>query len=289
MKRVILLIVFTAIGKFALGQSIEAFVTSQNKYNTDVWIEKITIGKDKTEVKMQIKPDKSDIEIYLYPPHSDQSVILRTFEKTYSLLDADSIPFYPEKATVLYNETKTFSLYYEKIPDYVTEVDVIERVEPFESGFSFFNVKLSKEKDRRVSLRFNNKSDFAKYFENKELRHPLEGFWDIQKKIFTSFKKKKSEPRENQSNDTLAIVKEDGLFRAYHLDGEEYGIAIKELDNYFILHSEVIESSILLEVSENQREIKLYGLLNKSVIYPIRKERKKVEEVIIQTFWKKQD
>ena len=137
MKKAIWTLIFTLIGININGQSIEAFVSSSNKYNTDVWIEKIIIGAENTEVKMKIKPDQSDIEIYLYPPHSEQSVILRTFEKTYQLLSADSIPFYPQTTTVHLNESKTFSLFYDKIPDYVTEVDVIERVEPFDSGFSF--------------------------------------------------------------------------------------------------------------------------------------------------------
>ena len=142
---------------------------------------------EKTEVKMQIKPNESDIEIYLYPPESEQSVILRTFEKTYQLLSADSIPFYPDKAIVLLNETKSFSLFYNEIPENVTEVDVIERVEPFESGFSFFNVKLSKEKEKKKSLRFGKTSDFKNYFKNNVQLHPMEGFWEIEKEIITSF------------------------------------------------------------------------------------------------------
>ena len=106
MRKVICQFVFLLIAQSSVAQSIEAYVPSQNKYNTDVWIEKIIIGNGRTEVKMQIKPIESDIVMYLYPPQSDQSVILRTFEKTYELLSADSIPFYPEKATVLLNETK---------------------------------------------------------------------------------------------------------------------------------------------------------------------------------------
>lgn len=287
MRKMLLQLIFVLVGHVVLGQSIEAFVSSQNKYNTDVWIEKIIIGNGKTEVKMQIKPDESDIEIFLYPPQSEQSVILRTFEKTYELLSADSIPFYPEKLTVLLNETKTFSLFYDEIPENVTEVDVIERVEPFDSGFSFFNVKLSKEKEKKISLRFSDISDFKNYFENKSQLHPMEGFWEIEKEVITSFKKKKKRPFEEKSNESLAIVKEDGLLRAYYLNGEEYDIAFKELDKYFVLHSEMIEASILLEVSNDQNEIKLFGLLDKSSIYPKRKERKKVEDVILRTFWKK--
>ena len=289
MKKAIWTLIFTLIGININGQSIEAFVSSSNKYNTDVWIEKIIIGAENTEVKMMIKPDQSDIEIYLYPPQSERSVILRTFEKTYQLLSADSIPFYPQTTTVHLNESKTFSLFYDKIPDYVTEVDVIERVEPFDSGFSFFNVKLSKEKERKVSLRFGNKTDFEEYFLNKKPLHPMEGFWEVKKQIFTSYKKKKREPKEEEIQEIVAVVKEDGLLRAYLLNGEEFGIAIKELDNYFALHSEMIESSILLEVTKNRKGIKLFGLLDKNVIYPKRKERKKVDEIIVQTYWKKQN
>jgi hypothetical protein len=284
-KKIVIQFVIAMIAQSISAQSIEAFVSTQNKYNTDVWIEKIIIGNGRTEVKMQIKPDESDIEIFLYPPQSEQSVILRTFEKSYQLLSADSIPFYPEKATVLLDETKSFSLFYEEIPENVTEVDVIERVEPFDSGFSFFNVKLSKEKEKKISLRFNDYSDFKAYFEKKSQLHPMEGFWEIEKEVITSFKKKKKQPIEDKSNESVAVVKEDGLLRAYYSNGEECDIAIKELDNYFVLHSEMIEASILLDVSNDQNEIKLFGLLDKSSIYPNRKERKKVEDVILRTFW----
>ena len=287
MKRVILLLVFSIFGLHTFGQSIEAFVSSSNKYNTDVWIEKIIIGSGRTEVKMQIKPNESDIEIYLYPPESEQSVILRTFEKTYRLLSADSIPFYPDKATVLLNETKSFSLFYNEIPENVTEVDVIERVEPFESGFSFFNVKLSKEKEKKKSLRFSETSDFKKYFKNNTQLHPMEGFWEVEKEIITSYKKKKKQPTEEKSNESVAVVKEDGFLRAYYMDGEECDLAIKELDNYFVLHSKMIEASILLEISADQKEIKLFGLIDKTILYPIKKERRKVDDVILRTFWKK--
>ena len=269
------------------AQSIEAFVVSQNKYNKDVWIDKIAFGNGHTEVKMKIKPLESDIEMYLYPPQSEQSIILRTYEKTYQLLGADSIPFYPQKAVVLLNETKSFSLFYDQIPEDVTEVDVIERVEPFDSGFSFFNVKLSKEKDKKVSLRFSDKSDFESYFKNKKDLHQLEGLWEIEKEIITSFKKNRKQPVENKSKESLAVVLEDGLLRAYNLNGEEYGIALKELDNYYVLQSDKIETSILLEVAENKEAIKLFGLLDKSTIYPSKKERKKVDDVILRTFWKK--
>ncbi len=288
MRKIIFQLIFI-IGAISSGttQSVEAFVTYQNKYNSDVWIEKVIIGNGMTEVKMQIKPDESNTEIYLFLPQSDQSVILRTFEKTYELLSADSIPFYPEKATVLLNETKNFSLFFDEIPDYVTEFDVIERVEPFDSGFSFFNVKLSKEKDRRVSLRFNNWSDFKNYYEKSANLHPMEGFWEIEKELMTTFKKKKKLPIETKSKDSVAIVKEDGLLRAYFLNGEGYNIAMKELDNYFVLNSDMVETSILLEVSKNRTEIKLFGLLNKSMIYPRKKESKKIKDVILRTFWKK--
>ena len=269
------------------AQSIEAFVTSQNKYNTDVWIEKVIIGNGKTEVKMQIKPDESDIEIYLYPPESEQSIILRTFEKTYQLNSVDNIPFYPEKLTVLLNETETFSLFYDEIPDYVTELDIIERVEPFDSGFSFFNVRLSKEKERITSLRFKTQTDFKTYFERNPKLHPLEGFWEIEKILLTTYKKKKKQPSEVKTIDSIAIVKEDGLLRSYYLNGEDYDIAIKELDNYFILNSGMIKTTILLEVSEDRNEIKLFGLLNKKMIYPSKKENKKIQELILRTFWKK--
>ena len=269
------------------AQSIEAFVTSQNKYNTDVWIEKVIIGNGKTEVKMQIKSDQSDMEIYLYPPESEQSVILQTFEKTYQLRSADSIPFYPEKVTVLLNETKTFSLFYDEIAEYVTELDIIERVEPFESGFSFFNVRLSKEKEKQMSLRFSKRSDFERYFKRMPEPHPLEGFWEIDKTLLTTYKKKNKKPSEEKNNDSIAIVKEDGLLRAYYLNGEDYNIAFKELDNYFVFHSDIIETANLLEVSENRNEIKLFGLLKKTMIYPKKKENKKIEDVILRSFWKK--
>jgi hypothetical protein len=288
MKKITFQFIIVLIVQSIVAQSTEAFIFSQNKYNTDVWIEKVIIGNGTTEVIMQIEPEESDIEIFLFPPQSEQSIILRTFEKTYQLLSADNIPYYPEKVTVLLNETKTFSLFYEEIPENVTEVDVIERVEPFDSGFSFFNVKLSKEKGKKQSLRFSNRLDFQSYFDkNKKSLHPLEGFWEIEEETITSFKKKKKQPLELKSKNSVAVVKEDGLLRVYYLNGEEYNIALKELDNYFVLHSEMIETSILLEVSKNQKQIKLFGLLDKTIVYPNKKERKKTEDVIMRTFWKK--
>lgn len=274
--------------KVVSAQSQEAFVFSQNKYNTDIWIEKVIIGNGKTEVKMQIKPVDSDIEIYLYPPQSEQSIILKTFEKTYQLLNADSIPFYPETLKVSLNETKSFSLFYDEIPGYVTELDIIERVEPFDSGFSFFNVKLSREKDKKMSLRFGNLSDFKTYFDNNPNLHPMEGFWSIDKEVITTLKKKNKRPNKQKENDQVAVVKEDGLLRAYFLNGEEYNIAIKELDNYFVLNSDMVESTMLLEISNDQNEIKLFGLLDKTIVYPGKKENKKIREVILRTYWKKQ-
>ncbi len=263
------------VGQSVSAQSIEAFVSAQNKYNTDVWIEKVIIGDGKTELKMQIKSEESDIEIFLYPPQSEESIILRTFEKTYQLQSADNIPFYPKKAIVLLNETKSFSLFYEEIPEYVTEIDVIERVEPFDSGFSFFNVKLSREKEKMMSLRFDDHSDFKTYFENKPQLHQMEGFWEIEKTLLTTFKKKKKETKEVKSKDTVAVVKEDGLLRAYFLNGEECDIALKELGNYFVLQSQTIETTLLLEVSKNRNEIKLYGLLDIASIYSNKRKGKK--------------
>ncbi len=288
MRKIIFQIVFLVSSiSSGIAQSIEAFAILQNNFQTDIWIEKVIIGNGKTEVKMQIRPDESDIEIFLYPPDSEQSIILQTFEKTYHLLKAESIPFYPEKEVVLLNETKSFSLFYKEIPDYVTEVDVIERVEPFESGFSFFNVKLSKEKEKNKSLRFGDSLDFETYFKKKTQPNPLEGFWEIDKKIITSFKKKKKQPVESNSIDLVAVVKEDGLLRAYYLDGVECDIAIKELDNYFVLHSEMIIATNLLEVADNQNEMKVFGLLDKSSIYQKKKTRRKIKEVILRTFWRK--
>ncbi len=275
------------IAQSVSAQSIEAFVSSQNKYNTDVWIEKVIIGDGKTELKMQIKSEESDIEIFLYPPESEESIILRTFEKTYQLQSADSIPFYPEKVTVLLNETRSFSLFYEEIPEYVTEFDVIERVEPFDSGFSFFNVRLSKEKDKKISLRFSSVSDFKAYYKKNPNPHQMEGFWEIEKTLLTTFKKKKKQTKEVKSRDTVAVVKEDGLLRAYFLNGEECDIALKELDNYFVLHSKMVETSIILEVSKDRKEIKLFGLLDKTIIYPEKKENKKIKDVILRSFWKR--
>ena len=73
------------------------------------------------------------------------------------------------------------------------------------------------------------------------------------------------------------------------MDGEECDLAIKELDNYFVLHSKMIEASILLEISVDQKEIKLFGLMEKSILYPIKKERRKVDDIILRIFWKKTD
>ena len=287
MKKTVLQFIVIMIAQAMVAQSTEAFVFSQNRYNTDIWIEKVIVGNGTTKVEMQIKPVYSDIEIYLYPPQSEQSIILRTFEKTYELISADSIPFYPNKTLVRLNETKTFCLFYNEIPDNITEIDIIERVEPFDSGFSFFNVKLTREADKKMSLRFRDQSDFKTYFENNPKLHQLEGFWEIEKEVITSFKKKKKRPTKQKRKDEVAIVKEDGLLRVYYLNGEEYNIAIKELDHYFVLNSALVESSKLLEISEDRNEIKLFGLLDKTIIYPNKKEYKKIREVILRTFWKK--
>lgn len=290
MKALVFQIVLILGAVFCLNaQSVEAFPFSQNRINTDVTIDKIIIGDGKTEVKIQITATGSDIEVFLYPPQSEQSIILRTFEKNYNLIATDSLPFFPEKATILSGETKTFSLIYNEIPKYITEFDIIERVEPFESGFSFFNVKLSKTRDKKISLRFDNLSDFKAYFKKNKNAHLLEGFWEIEKELLTSFKNKKTQPTEVKSSDSIAIVKEDGLLRAYYLNGEEYDVAIRELDDYFILNSTMIKTSILLEVTKNRKEIKLFGLANKAIIYPNKKERRKIEDVILKTFWKKKD
>ena len=280
-----LFVIYSCMGK---AQTIEAFAFSQNKYNTDVWIEKVVIGNGKTEVKMQIKPVETDIEIFLYPPFSEQSIILRTFEKTYQLLDADSIPFYPEKIAVLLNETKSFSLFYDELPEDVTEIDIIERVEPFNSGFSFFNVRLTREKEKKKSLRFFNRLDFSNYFKNKSNLHPLEGFWKIEKEIITSFKKTKKQPQETKHSEMVAVVKEDGLLRAYYLDGEEYNIALKELDYYFILTSDMIKTTILVEVAKDRKKMKVFGLIDKSQLSLKKKERRKIRDVILRTFWEKE-
>ena len=115
----------------------------------------------------------------------------------------------------------------------------------------------------------------------------MEGFWEIIKEMLTSFKKNKKQPVKKNTIDSVAVVKEDGLLRAYYLNGEEYDVAIKEMDNYFAIQSEMIETSLLLEVSDDQSEIKLFGLLNKSIFYPNKKERKKLEKVVLRTFWQK--
>lgn len=271
----------------AVSQPYEAYVFQQNRYNKDIRIEKVIVGNGKTEVQMTIKPFDSDIEIFLFPPTSEQSIILKTFEKTYTIRNADSIPFHPERAPVAMNTAKTFSLFFDEIPDYVTEFDVIERVEPFDSGFSFFNVKLSASRDIKKSLRFSDVSDFYHYFNSKPNRHPMEGFWTIQNERITAFKKKKKTPAELKYADTIALVAEDGLLRAYQFNGEEYRIAIKELDNYFVLHSDIIETTILLEVSDDRKAVKLFGLLDKSAVFKRKKEKRKIKEMILRTNWKK--
>ena len=53
MKKAIWTLIFTLIGININGQSIEAFVSSSNKYNTDVWIEKIIMEPG---VKIIIEP-----------------------------------------------------------------------------------------------------------------------------------------------------------------------------------------------------------------------------------------
>ena len=105
--------------------------------------------------------------------------------------------------------------------------------------------------------------------------------------MLTSFKKKKRQSIKKNSVDSVAIVKEDGLFRAYYLNGEAYDISIKELDDYFVIHSKMIETTILMQVSKDRTSIKLFGILDKALIYPNRKKRKKVEELILRTFWQK--
>ncbi len=269
------------------SQSYEAFVFHQNRYNKDVRIEKVIVGNGKTEIQMTILSLNADMDIFLFPPETEQSIILRTFEKTYTIRNADGIPFHPERAPVAMNTAKSFSLYFDQIPDYVTEFDVIERVEPFDSGFSFFNVKLSATRDLKKSLRFSDSIDFQRYFNSTPNRHPMEGFWTIQNERITTFKKKKKTPVELKYSDTIALVAEDGLLRAYQFNGEEYRIAIKELDNYFVLRSDIIESIILLEVSDDLEAVKLFGRLDKSTVFKRKKEQRKVKEIILRTIWKK--
>jgi hypothetical protein len=269
------------------SQPYEAFVFHQNRYNKDVRIEKVVVGNGKTEVQMTIQSLNADIDIFLFPPESEQSIMLRTFEKTYTIRSADGIPFHPKRAPVAMNTAKSFSLYFDEIPDYVTEFDVIERVEPFDSGFSFFNVKLSGSRDLKKSLRFNDVSDFQHYFNSKPNRHQMEGFWTIRNERITTFKKKNKQPVELKFTDTIALVAEDGLLRAYQFNGEEYRIAIKELDNYFVLRSDIIESTLLLEVSDDRKAVKLFGLLDKSAVFKRKKEQRKIREMILRTIWKK--
>ena len=268
------------------AQPQEAFLISSHKASFNVFLKKLVMRAGETELIMQAIPE-TDLTIYLYPPGDPKSIVLHTFEKDYELRDAIGIPYFPDVLEVDAGDTATFSLFYDKLPEDITEIDIIERVEPFSDGFSFFNVKLSREPDKFKSLRFRNVEGFKSYFLSNKRKQAMEGFWEVEKELMTVFKKKKWKPILEKRKDTVAVVFEDNLLRAYYLDGSDYKIEFKAMGDYLSLNSDLFAEDSIILTREPNGGIKLKAVLKKKKIKPKYSKKARKAKQTIKLIWQK--
>ncbi len=271
---------------FGSAQEQEVFLLSNHKSSMNVYLDKMIKRAGETELIMKSIP-ATDLSIYLFSPGDPRSIIIRTYQKDYELKDATGIPYFPDMLEVNAGDTAVFSMFFDALPAEITEIDVIERVEPFSDGFSFFNVKLSREKDQVKSLRFRRKSDFENSFAQKRKKQAFEGFWLVEKEELIQFKRKKWPPVEEQSRDTVAFVHEENLLRAYYLNGLEYGIEFKVLQDYLSLISPQFEEAETELFAVPKQKIHLKAQWPKTkIVLPGGKRKRKARRALKLT-WKK--
>lgn len=202
----------------------EGYIIPGKKKIAEIHLDKIIFMQDRTAVFMHYTSTGTYMGIRVEPPWSENPVILKTHDKIYKLIGVKDIEYTPNLTTVEKGESHYFQLYFQPIPENVTSFDIIETVAAPSNSFNFYGIKITRCHDQQTSIRFIQKMDFDNYFvDNNAKEAAYEGYWLVSKKIAEVQKNDQLKFIGGGGVDTVAVVKEDGKYRAYFLDGVAYG------------------------------------------------------------------
>lgn len=226
---VFLVLVFNGLGLLAQKKYCEGYITPGEKKIAEIHLDRIIFMQDRVAVFMHYTSIETGMGVRVEPPWSGTPVILKTHDKVYKLIGAKDIEYTPNFTEVENGATHHFQLYFQPMPNDVTNFDIIETGIYPNNSFNFYGVKITRCHDQQTSIRFVQKMDFDNYFvDNNAKEDAYEGYWLVSKKIAEMQKNDQFKFIGGGGVDTVAVVKEDGKYRAYFLDGVAYGAEFKE-------------------------------------------------------------
>ncbi|MCP4443118.1 MAG: hypothetical protein GY810_29780 [Aureispira sp.] len=266
----------------------EGYVLPTKKNTSEIHLDRIRFKEDTTIVFMHYIAPGDYWNVKVEHPNSSYPVVIKTHDKEYRMIGAKNIAYAPNVSEVKKGIPYHFQLYFQAVPLSVTKFDIIEHGVNEYNSFNFYDVKITRCLDQQKSIRFIQKMDFDTYFlENNSKEDTYEGYWLVSKKVAEVQGNEQLKFMEEGRVDTVAVVREDGMYRAYFLDGVTYGTEFNEQKKNLWAAQDFLDDKFKIKALHKRNIISYRKTFSKKWLKATGKKEWQNKKIMLLVTWRK--